>query len=87
MGNKIHVTVSVFFEIKDAEIYGGKGSIGYSETKIDMYTDCLDGFNLQEFAKHQGEIISGFVKVPEENTRIISRTEYEEHTEDSEWED
>ena len=80
--NEIRVTVSLFFQIKDADIFGGAGSIGYSESKIDLNTADLSGFKLQEYAKGQIEGFAELLKVPEENIRIISRQEYEDNTEE-----
>lgn len=80
--NKIRVTVSLFFRIKDADIFGGAGSIGYSESKIDLNTADLSGFKLQGYAQSQIEGFAELLKVPEENVQIVSRQEYEENTEE-----
>ena len=80
--NKIHVTISLFFEIKDSDIFGGVGEVGYSESKIDLNTADLTGFKLQEYAHSQIAAYADLWNVPEENVRIISRSEYEENTED-----
>nr|DAT27068.1 MAG TPA: hypothetical protein [Bacteriophage sp.] len=39
MQKKIDVTISVFYEIKDAEMFGGKGEVGYSESKVTQYRE------------------------------------------------
>ena len=78
--NKIRVTVSLFFKIKDADIFGGAGSIGYSESKIDLNTADLSGFKLQEYAKGQIESFAELLKASEENIQIVSRQEYEDNT-------
>ena len=60
----------------------GDGEDLYCESKVDLNTEKLSGFNLREYAKGQ---IDGFVellKVSEENVQIISRQEYEENTEE-----
>ena len=31
--SKINITIEMFFEIKNAEMYGGEGSTGYAENK------------------------------------------------------
>lgn len=80
--NKIRVTVSLFFQIKDADIFGGAGSIGYSESKIDLNAADLSGFKLQEYAKGQIEGFAELLKTPTENIRIISRQEYEDNIEE-----
>ena len=80
--NKIRVTVSLFFRIKDADIFGGAGSIGYSESKIDFNTENLSGFSLQKYAQDQIKGFAELLKVSEENIQIVSRQEYEDNTDE-----
>lgn len=82
MSNEIRATVSLFFEIKGADIFGGAESVGYSESKIDLSAVCLSRFDLEEYAREQIKGFAELCKVPEENIRIISRQEYEENTDD-----
>lgn len=82
MSNEIRATVSLFFEIKGADIFGGAELVGYSESKIDLDTVCLSIFDLEEYAREQIKGFAELCKVPEENIRIISRREYEENTDD-----
>lgn len=82
MDKKIHVTVSLFFKIKDADIFGGTGEVGYSESKIDFNTENLSGFSLQKYAQGQIKGFAELLKVPEKNIGIISRQEYEDNTDD-----
>lgn len=80
MNKKIHVTVSLFFKITGSEM--GDGEDLYCESKVNLNTEDMSGFNLQEYAKSQ---IDGFVellKVSKENIQIVSRKEYEENTEE-----
>ena len=79
---KINVTISLYFEVKDAEMLGGIGENGYTEVNADLEVEDLSSVKLQDFAE---EIIAGYaemLKVPKENVRIISRTEYEENMEE-----
>lgn len=80
MDKKIHVTVSLFFKIIGSEMGGGETI--YSESKIDLNTVDLSGFNLQEYAQSQIKGYAELLKVPEENIEIISRQEYEDNTDD-----
>lgn len=82
VGRKIDVTLSLFFEIKDAEIFGGVGEVGYVEEKLDLKTDNLANIKLRKFMQRTISHLAKMLKVPEENVRAISRTEYEENTED-----
>lgn len=79
---KVNITLVFYFEIKDAEIYGGIGEVGYAEQKMDLVASDLSDIKLQEVAKNAREGFAKLLKVPVENVRIISRIEYEENTED-----
>lgn len=79
---KVNITLVFYFEIKDAEIYGGIGEVGYAEQKMDLVTSDLGNIKLQEAAKSAREGFAKLCKVSVENVRIISRIEYEENTED-----
>lgn len=81
-GRKIDVTLSLFFEIKDAEIFGGVGEVGYVEEKWDLKTDNLANVKLQKLMQRTISRLAKTLSVPEENVRTISRTEYEENTEE-----
>lgn len=82
METKIDVTLSLFFEIKDAEIFGGVGEVGYVEEKWDLKTDNLANVKLQKLMQRTISRLAKMLEVPEENVRAISRTEYEENTEE-----
>lgn len=60
----------------------GDGEDLYCESKINLNTEDLSGFNLQEYAKSQIDGFAELLKVPEENVQNISRQEYEENTEE-----
>ena len=78
---KLNATLVLYFEIKDSEIYGGDGEIGYAEQKMDLMTNDLGDIKLQEAVESAKKGLAKLCKVPVENVRIISRTEYEENTE------
>lgn len=82
METKIDVTLSLFFEIKDAELFGGVGEVGYVEEKWDLKTDNLANVKLQKLMQRTISRLAKTLSVPEENVRTISRTEYEENTEE-----
>ena len=81
-GRKIDVTLSLFFEIKDAEIFGGVDEVGYVEEKWDLKTDNLANVKLQKLMQRTISRLAKTLSVPEENIRTISRTEHEENTEE-----
>lgn len=76
---KINGTISLYFEIKDLEFFGGTG---YSEIKVDFNAADLRDFQLQEWAESQRKCIAEMLSVVKENVSIISRKEYEENTEE-----
>lgn len=78
----INVTISLYFEIKDSYVYGGAGTIGYSEIKADLIAEKFSKIDLEMFAENQICGIAEFCKVPDGNVRVISRSEYEQNTED-----
>lgn len=77
----INVTISLYFKVKDAEIFGGAGEVGYSEINMDLAAEDLSSVKLQIFAEENITNFAEMFKVPKENVRIISRTEYKANTE------
>ena len=82
--NKVNMTLSLYFEISDSEMYGGKDCVGYACTNLDLETSDLSNINIEELVKSNIEAYSKLCNVPTENIKIISRHEYEENTEDDE---
>ena len=79
---EMDVTVAIYFEISDSEMYGGEGSIGYSQVNLDYD-------NLDKLRKVTSDTIADLkcgvaemLKVTDDHVKIISRFEYEENTED-----
>ena len=79
---EINVTISLYFEVNDAEIFGGVGEVGYSEINMDLAMEDLSSVKLQIFAEENIANFAEMLKVPKENVRIISRTEYKANTEE-----
>lgn len=89
---EFNIKLTLYFEIKDSEIYGGVGSVGYlSEgielNRIDYEKDNL--FNKRElmerYISEQTKAMAEFVKVPIERVRVISKEEYDSNTDDDYW--
>lgn len=83
VGNLVSVKLSVFFEIKDAEIYGGTGSVGYAECSIAGGSKMMK-CNLKEFMQVYLEDMAKALGVSESCVRNISEEEYKLNTEDEE---
>ena len=82
----MNMTISFYLEIKDAELYGGEGSIGYGCARLDIVGDNIGADTIKKYADAQLDGWARMCKVPVEKVRLISRTEYEKNTED-EYED
>ncbi len=80
--DKANVTISAYFEVKNAEVFGGEGNTGYMEQRIDITLEKPNKCDLYEYAKAGIKSIAKMLAVPEGNVRIISRQEYEEKTEE-----
>lgn len=78
---EINVTISLYFEIKDAKMFGGIGEIGYCKTNVDLGIEDLSSEKIQDFAERNISYYAEMFKVQKENVKIISRIEYEENTE------
>lgn len=79
---KINVTVSLYFEVKDSETFGGKGGTGYCASRIDLRAEDLLGFQLHIYAQEQISGLAELLEIPEKNIKSIARQEYEENTEE-----
>ena len=86
---EFNIKLTLHFEIKDSETYGGVGSVGYLSygievNRIDYEKDNL--FNKREimerYISEQTEAMAEFVKVPVECVRVISKEEYDSNTDE-----
>lgn len=81
--NEINITISVYFEVKNAEVFGGEGSTGYMEQRTGVTLEKPNKCDLYEYAKAGIKSIAKILAVPEEDIRTITRQEYEEKTEEA----
>ncbi len=86
---EFNIKLSLYFEIKDSYIYGGKDSIGYICTAIELNHLNYEKDNLfnkkelmEVYISEQTENTAKFCKIPVECVRVISKEEYEENTDD-----
>ncbi len=82
--DKVNVTISIYFEVENAEVFGGEGSTGYMEQRIGITLEKQSKLDLYEYAKVSIKNIAKMLAVPEEDIRTISGQEYEEKTEEEE---
>lgn len=78
------VTLGVYFEIQDADLYGGEGCVGYSNINVDLNISSLLKADICNYVEAQRKNMADMCCVDVEKVRVISRTEYEENTEDEE---
>lgn len=76
------MSLGIYFEIKDAELYGGEGTTGYAATIVEISIEGLQNADFEKYANSQLEAMASMAKVPKEKVRIISKGEYEENTEE-----
>lgn len=50
--DNITMSLGIYFEVKDAEIYGGEGTVGYAATIVDI---SLSGLQKADFTKIRRE--------------------------------
>ena len=81
------VTLRVYFEVKDAHLYGGDGSIGYCNINADLKISSLLKADVCNYVETQRKGVADMCRVDVEKVRVISRTEYEENTEGEEDDD
>lgn len=76
------ITLSLYFEVHDAEMYGGKGTVGYANINVDLKVSALANADLINYVEGQIQGVAEMCKVDKEKVIIISRTDYEKETEE-----
>lgn len=87
----IDIQVSLYFEVRNAEIFGGAGSVGYTSVS---YGHCTGMGEILGNADKEAELIAGAVnttaklmEVSPECVKVIPYDEYEAQTEDDDLEE
>ena len=86
---EFNIKLTLYFEIRDSELYGGLGSIGYSSFGIELNRINYEKDNLfnkkeimERYISDNKEATARATKVPVECVRVISKEEYESNTDD-----
>ena len=83
--NEMKIRISLYFEIKDSEMFGGVGSVGYAERNMDFtVTEKKPRIFKESAYDYVKKAIANMVEslgVSEACIRTISKEEYEENTE------
>ena len=61
------VSLGIYFEIKDAELYGGEGTTGYAATIVEISIEGLQNADFEKYAGSQLEAMASMAKVPKES--------------------
>lgn len=85
--NDSMITLGLYFEVHDADIYGGKGTVGYANINADLKVSALAKADLIKYVEGQRQGVANMCKVDTEKVIIISKTDYEKETEDEDGED
>lgn len=78
----VYMSAGLYFEVKDAEIYGGVGSVGYTAINLGGIKDVTQ--ITDEYVEAQTQGTADFLHVPRSAVRLISKEEYDRETEDEE---
>lgn len=81
------ITLGFYFEVHDAKMYGGKGSVGYANTNVDCKISVLADKDISELAETLRQGVADMCEVDKEKVINISRSEYENENEDEDCED
>lgn len=83
--NEMKIRISLYFEIKDPEMFGGEDSVGYAEQNMDFtVTEKKPRIFKESAYDYVKKAIANMVEslgVSEECIRTISKEEYKENTE------
>lgn len=79
MNPLIDVSISLYFEIFNSEMFGGEGSVGYTAVTFDSIKNIE---NDDSFVDKQIERVANMLHVSKENVKLISKEQYNFETED-----
>ena len=72
----MEITLKLFFEIKDSQLFGGIGKAGYIESGMEISGEDLEQVNLRRYAEEQKKGIAQMCGVTEAKVEIISEERY-----------
>lgn len=52
------MSLGIYFEIKDAELYGGEGTTGYAATIVEISIEGLQNADFEKYANSQLEAMA-----------------------------
>lgn len=76
----IDIQVSLYFEIHNSPLYGGRGSVGYSSFSVGDF-DAFDASKFNEdFVNNITQSIADLSSVSSSDVKLISKSWYKENT-------
>lgn len=80
MNPLIYITTTLHFEVSNSEMFGGKGTVGYTATNFGgvKNLDTID----DSFIQSQIAVTANMLQVTKDDIKLISKEEYDRETED-----
>jgi len=79
MNPLVSITATLYFEVKNADAFGGEGSVGYTSV---AFSDVVNLENLtDEFINNQRGVMAKMLSVSADDVTLISKEAYEVATE------
>ena len=79
------ITIGLYFEIHDADIYGGEGTVGYANINVDLKVSAFEKVSIDEYVEKQKQGVANMCGVDKEKVVIISKSDYIKETEDEDY--
>lgn len=76
----VSMSLGIYFEIKDAELYGGEGATGYAATIVEISIEGLQNADFEKYANSQqwrSDVQQGFfipARLAAREHRSVTRT-------------
>lgn len=68
------MSLGIYFEIKDAELYGGEGTTGYAATIVEISIEGLQNADFEKYANSQLEAMASMAKVRRKRCESYQKT-------------
>ena len=85
----VNLDVTLCFEIKNSELFGGEGSIGYASTvyrSLRLPDELFDKIFDESDIQKQVARVAKELRINPENVKLITKEEYDRETADDECE-
>ena len=82
IASEFHIEARLYFEVRDSNIYGGAGSVGYASWGCEGIKDV--SFLTIDRVRNTVSSFAAMLGVSDDCVRVISREEYMDATEDDE---